>query len=170
MNIEYAAVMRRFSSLGWVSIWDKSQPSVWLTAYCIRIFEKVSFQDWEDFIYIDPMVFGSSVMWLLNYQSEEGSFSETEHFPHPLHSIYRCLYQLPRRILPHLVFLRVFQPHLNYPHLYQQHKHRQLHPRLPCAKHLIQLLGLIEKYRNLLISTSFIVEVLVTTFLQHLEF
>jgi len=85
MNIEYAAVMRRFSSLGWVSIWDKSQPSVWLTAYCIRIFEKVSFQDWEDFIYIDPMVFGSSVMWLLNYQSEEGSFSETEHFPHPLH-------------------------------------------------------------------------------------
>merc|ERR1719320_2062091 len=62
MNIEYTAVMRRFSSLGWVSIWDKSQPSVWLTAYCIKIFEKVSFQDWEDFIYIDPMVFGSSVM------------------------------------------------------------------------------------------------------------
>ena len=42
-------------------------------------------QDWEDYIYIDPMVVGSAVMWLINYQSIEGSFSETEYYPNPLH-------------------------------------------------------------------------------------
>jgi hypothetical protein len=42
-------------------------------------------QDWEDYIYIDPLVVGSAVMWLLNFQTEEGSFYETEHYPHPLH-------------------------------------------------------------------------------------
>ena len=42
-------------------------------------------QDWEDYIYIDPLVVSSAVMWLLNYQTEEGSFVETEHYPHPLH-------------------------------------------------------------------------------------
>ena len=34
----------------------KSEPSVWLTAWVVRIFTDVSFQDWEDFIYIDPKV------------------------------------------------------------------------------------------------------------------
>ena len=43
------------------------------------------FQDWEDYIYIDPTVFGSAVMWLLNYQSEEGAFYETEYTERPLH-------------------------------------------------------------------------------------
>ena len=87
MNVEYAAVMRRFSSQGWVSMWDRSKPSVWLTAYCVRIFEKVAFQDWEDYIFIDPTVFGASVMWLLNYQSLDGAFSETEHFEQPYHKV-----------------------------------------------------------------------------------
>ena len=36
MNIEYTAVMRRFSSKGWISNWDRSSPSVWLTSYVIR--------------------------------------------------------------------------------------------------------------------------------------
>ena len=85
MNVEYAGVMRRFSSQGWVSVWDDSKPNVWLTAYVIRIFSHVSFQDWEDYIYIDPLVVGSAVMWLINYQTEEGSFVETEYYPHPLH-------------------------------------------------------------------------------------
>ena len=86
MNIEYAAVMRRFSTQGWVSIWDTAKPSVWLTSWCIKIFSHVSFQDWEDYIYIDPEVFGSSVMWLINQQDVEGEFMETEYYSeHPLH-------------------------------------------------------------------------------------
>ena len=74
MNVEYAGVMRRFSSHGWVSNWDDSRPNVWLTAWVIRIFSHVSFQDWEDYIYIDPLVVGSAVMWLINYQTDEGEF------------------------------------------------------------------------------------------------
>ena len=85
MNIEYAAIMRRFSSHGWVSIWDTAKPSVWLTSWCIKIFQHVSFQDWEDYIYVDPQVFGSAAMWLINYQNIEGAFSETEYYQRPLH-------------------------------------------------------------------------------------
>ena len=85
MNVEYAAVMRRYSSQGWLAMWDTSKPSVWLTAWCIKIFEVVGFQDWEDYLYIDPEVFGSSVLWLINYQKIDGSFSETEFYSHPLH-------------------------------------------------------------------------------------
>jgi len=97
MNVEYTAVMRRMASTGGFKIWDHSKESVWLTAWCIRIFEGVAFQDWEDYIYIDPKVFGSAVLWLLNYQTgnpqdygdsesfqRTGAFSETEHYDIPL--------------------------------------------------------------------------------------
>ena len=91
MNVEYAGVMRRFSSQGWVSNWDESKPNVWLTAHVVRIFSHVGFQDWEDYIYIHPDVTGSAVMWLINYQTvddsiNDGCFSETEYYSHgPLH-------------------------------------------------------------------------------------
>ena len=68
MNVEYTAVMRRFTSHGGVKNWDDSKANVWLTAWVIRCFDHVSFQDWEDYIYIHPLVVGSAVMWLLNYQ------------------------------------------------------------------------------------------------------
>ena len=42
---------------------------MWLTAWVIRCLDTVSFQDWEDYIYVDPLVVGSAVMWLLNYQA-----------------------------------------------------------------------------------------------------
>ena len=85
MNVEYTGVMRRFNSQGALSMWDRSKPSVWLTAWVLRIFMDVSFQDWEDFIYIDPAIFGHSTMWLLNYQTQDGAFVETEHHPIPIH-------------------------------------------------------------------------------------
>jgi hypothetical protein len=85
MNVEYAAVMRRFTSHGWISVWDNSGPSVWLTSWCIRIFQAASFQDWEDFFYVDSQVISSAVMWLINYQHIEGAFSETEYIPYPMH-------------------------------------------------------------------------------------
>lgn len=56
MNVELSGVMRRFSAQGGVSNWDTSSPSVWLTAWAIRIMSHVSFQDWEDYIYVDPLV------------------------------------------------------------------------------------------------------------------
>lgn len=71
--------------IGYVSNWDNSNANVWLTSWVIRIFQDVSFQDWEDYIYIDPQVVQSAVMWLINYQTSDGSFSETEYYPNPLH-------------------------------------------------------------------------------------
>ena len=44
MNLEYTAVMRRFSSQGSLALWDNSQPSVWLTAWAVKILRDVSFQ------------------------------------------------------------------------------------------------------------------------------
>ena len=64
--------------LGGVSNWDKSAPSVWLTAWVIRIFSHVSYQDWEDYLYIDPLIVSSGAVWLLNYQSEDGYFIEAD--------------------------------------------------------------------------------------------
>jgi hypothetical protein len=40
----------------------------------------LTYQDWEDYIYIDPQIFGHSVLWLLNYQRDDGAFVETEHY------------------------------------------------------------------------------------------
>ena len=77
--------MRRFSSHGWTSNWDDSKPSVWLTAWVIRIFKQVSHQEWEDYIYIDPMIMDKALMWLLKYQTKEGAFGETEWYPYSLH-------------------------------------------------------------------------------------
>ena len=93
-----------FSFKGWVSNWDNSKANVWLTAWTIRTFQEVSFQDWEDYIYIDPAVVSSAVMWLINYQTSDGSFSETEFYPYPLHkpmegkSRLRGDYQVMRNI------------------------------------------------------------------------
>jgi len=86
MNEEYTAIMRRFSSRGSLSLWDRSTPSVWLTAWCVKILRDVAFQDWEDYIYIDPAVADNSIMWLVNHQTLEGEFLETqEHQEYPLH-------------------------------------------------------------------------------------
>ncbi len=96
MNIEHSAIMRRFTAAGGVANWDRAPPSVWLTAWVIRIFSHVSFQDWEDYIYIDPLVrqypslshqccnliflqiTSSAAIWLLNYQTTSGYFVEVE--------------------------------------------------------------------------------------------
>ena len=90
MNVEYTAVMRRFTSQGSWKNWDRSAPSVWLSAWCLRVLHAVSFQDWEDYIYIDPQVFGNSVMWILNYQNEGGAFVESSDVDTPLHYAMRA--------------------------------------------------------------------------------
>ena len=56
MNVELSAVMRRFTAQGGIQNWDSVPQSVWLTAWMLRIFSGVTFQDWEDYIYVDPLV------------------------------------------------------------------------------------------------------------------
>ncbi|KAG8180373.1 hypothetical protein JTE90_025423 [Oedothorax gibbosus] len=56
--------------------WDTS-PSVWLTAFCAKMFHKATFQEWESFLYIDPSVITKAVNWIIDHQTYEGSFYET---------------------------------------------------------------------------------------------
>lgn len=85
MNIGYqrqlSFMQKDGSFLLFRSDWNQSDPSVWLTAYCARIFQEASFYEWENFIYIDPFVIQKSVQWLLRHQTEEGSFYETTWSP-----------------------------------------------------------------------------------------
>ncbi|XP_050294787.1 CD109 antigen [Anthonomus grandis grandis] len=63
------------------SDWNNSAPSVWLTAYCARILQEATFYEWENYIYIDPIVISKAVEWVLNRQTEDGSFYETTWIP-----------------------------------------------------------------------------------------
>jgi CD109 antigen len=54
---------------------------VWLTAYCARIFQDANFYEWENFIYIDPVVLQKNMAWLLRHQLPEGSFYEVTWMP-----------------------------------------------------------------------------------------
>lgn len=42
--------------------------SVWLTAYCARVYFDAQYDDWHNFIYIDPQVIHNSIEFLLRYQ------------------------------------------------------------------------------------------------------
>lgn len=59
------------------SDWNNSESSVWLTAYCARVFQEASFNEWENYLYIDPDVIARSVGWLLQFQNDDGAFSES---------------------------------------------------------------------------------------------
>lgn len=63
------------------SDWNQSNPSVWLTSYCARVFQEASFYEWENYIYIDPLVISKSVEWVLKHQNEYGAFYETTWSP-----------------------------------------------------------------------------------------
>ncbi|CAH0551728.1 unnamed protein product [Brassicogethes aeneus] len=63
------------------SDWGQSSPSVWLTAYCARVFQEASFYEWENYIYIDPTVIEKSVEFVLKHQSPYGSFYESTWLP-----------------------------------------------------------------------------------------
>ncbi|XP_013794547.1 CD109 antigen-like [Limulus polyphemus] len=55
----------------------KKEPSVWLTAYCARIYNLAQYPDWENYLFIDPKVISDSIKFVLKYQRSDGSFYET---------------------------------------------------------------------------------------------
>ncbi|XP_068620051.1 CD109 antigen [Battus philenor] len=63
------------------SDWNQSASSVWLTSYCAKIFQEASFNEWENYIYIDPDVISMAVSWLLEHQTPEGAFYEVTWSP-----------------------------------------------------------------------------------------
>ncbi|KAK8743670.1 hypothetical protein OTU49_001200, partial [Cherax quadricarinatus] len=86
VNVQYAALARYQDVDGSFRMWPESEPSVWLTAYALRTLWLASFQDWENLIYIDPVVINSAAKWLLHYQTSMGAFTETPNYTHPLDS------------------------------------------------------------------------------------
>ncbi|XP_014293821.1 CD109 antigen [Halyomorpha halys] len=84
MNIGYQKALSFMNEDGSFSFfrtdWNHSSPSVWLTAYCARIFQEASFYEWENYIYIDPQVISKAVSWVLKHQLPEGSFYEVAWF------------------------------------------------------------------------------------------
>lgn len=64
-----------------VAFRNQSSPSVWLTAYCARVFQEASFYEWENYIYIDPQIITKAVSWVLQHQTYEGSFYEVTWLP-----------------------------------------------------------------------------------------
>lgn len=85
MNIGYQRQLSFMKPDGSFSLfrsdWNTSASSVWLTAYCARVFQEASFYEWENFIYIDPLVIQKSIRWVLRHQTQEGAFYETTWSP-----------------------------------------------------------------------------------------
>ncbi|XP_060805697.1 CD109 antigen isoform X2 [Amyelois transitella] len=63
------------------SDWNQSASSVWLTSFCAKIFQDASFNEWENFIYIDPNVISQAVSWVLQHQTAQGAFYEPGWLP-----------------------------------------------------------------------------------------
>ena len=60
------------------SDWGTSSKSVWLTAFCARILSEANFNEWENYLYIDPSVIAKAVNWMIQFQSSEGAFYEVD--------------------------------------------------------------------------------------------
>lgn len=58
------------------------RPSVHMTAFAARILFKATFQEWENFLYIDPDVIQNAIAWLIRQQQADGSFIETSPWSH----------------------------------------------------------------------------------------
>ena len=58
----------------------KVQNSVWLTTFAVQVLEEsrklLQYADWEDYVYMDPLITERSVRWILQHQTPEGSFFE----------------------------------------------------------------------------------------------
>ncbi|XP_054721683.1 CD109 antigen-like [Uloborus diversus] len=70
-----------FYKNGAYTMFKGEQPSLWLTAYCVRIFHLAQYPDWENFLYIDPEMLSKSVEFILKHQTREGSFYEVSTYP-----------------------------------------------------------------------------------------
>lgn len=83
LNIQYQRQLSYQNSDGSFRAfrWD-NKPSVWMTAFCARILHKATFQEWENFLFIDPNIIQNAVGWLLRFQTPDGAFVETSVIPH----------------------------------------------------------------------------------------
>ena len=83
LNIQYQRQLSYKNSDGsFRAFRNNNRPSVWMTAFCARILHKATFQEWENFLYIDPNIIQDAIEWLLRFQTPDGAFVETSLIPH----------------------------------------------------------------------------------------
>lgn len=79
LNIQYQRQLSYQNKDGSFRVFRyNNKPSVWLTAFCARIFHEATFQEWESFLYIDRKIISKSVSWLLQQQDGSGAFYEPD--------------------------------------------------------------------------------------------
>ncbi|XP_065199641.1 ovostatin-like [Planococcus citri] len=78
-NSLYSTIIRYFNVEGFFSNWEpaSSYPSVWLSAWVIRILKYANFSEWQFLIWIDSYIIRKTLQWLLANQHSEGYFTET---------------------------------------------------------------------------------------------
>lgn len=85
MNIGYQRQLSFMMPDGSFSLfrsdWNTSASSVWLTSYCARMFTEASFYEWENYLYIDPLIISKAVRYVLRHQTHEGAFYEVTWSP-----------------------------------------------------------------------------------------
>lgn len=85
MNIGYQRQLSFMMPDGSFSLfrsdWNTSASSVWLTSYCARMFTEASFYEWENYLYIDPLIIQKAVRYVLRHQTQEGAFYEVTWSP-----------------------------------------------------------------------------------------
>uniref|UniRef100_A0A0P5S381 Macroglobulin complement-related protein n=1 Tax=Daphnia magna TaxID=35525 RepID=A0A0P5S381_9CRUS len=84
MNVQMAELLRLYNFDGSFSAQKTSDPSMWVTAWVIRVLGQSQFQDWENHYYVDQRLLASSVQWILKNQKRDGTFEEPEDYPFPL--------------------------------------------------------------------------------------
>lgn len=56
-----------------------------LTAWVTRLFQEAKFQDWENFLYIEPEIISKAMAWLVDHHDNRtGAFFETDNYTIPL--------------------------------------------------------------------------------------
>ncbi|XP_055943633.1 CD109 antigen-like [Argiope bruennichi] len=70
-----------FYKNGAYTMFKGEEPSLWLTAYCARMFHLAMYPDWENYLFIDPEMITRSMEYILRYQTREGSFYEISNKP-----------------------------------------------------------------------------------------
>ncbi|XP_037085494.1 complement C3-like [Pollicipes pollicipes] len=83
MNTHFILIMKRYRGGGFL-FFDGGRASVWATAWAVRQLHYSQFQDWENFLYVEPRILSEAAKWLTLYQNEDGSFYETEAYEFPL--------------------------------------------------------------------------------------
>ena len=80
LNQDYVS-QAAFYRNGSFAMFKRGSGSVWLSAYCSRIYHAAIYPEWEHLLFIDPEIIRQSMHFVLHHQERDGSFIESHHMP-----------------------------------------------------------------------------------------